>query len=81
MKLTAQQANTIKHLYGLSSREAQLVGLFFDGIESSKNLAEHTGLSVWTVKVYLRHIYMKLGCKSKLAVVLKIASDLSMTVK
>lgn len=77
MKLTAQQVSKIRNLYGLSSREAQLIRLLFDGIESSQNLAKHTGLSAWTVKVYLRHIYMKMGCKSKLAVVLKIASDIS----
>ena len=77
MELTAQQLKKIRQLYGLSARETQLVQLLFAGIERSDDIAKETGLSAWTVKVYLRHVYMKLGCNSKLSVVLKINDDLS----
>jgi two-component system, NarL family, nitrate/nitrite response regulator NarL len=52
-------------LYGLTSRELQIVGAVVNG-ESNKGIAELLSISEATVKTHLSHIFDKLGVSSRL---------------
>lgn len=70
--LTDDQIEAVRRHFALSPRQTQLVCLILEGVESNEALAQRLDLSVWTVKVYLRHLYGKLGVNSKLSLALKV---------
>lgn len=76
MELTNRQIVTIMRMYRLSPQETELVKLLCEGINSNKILAERMKISVFAVKLYLHHLYIKLGTNNKLAVTIKIVNFL-----
>jgi DNA-binding CsgD family transcriptional regulator len=76
MKLTSQQLSSIKRLYGLSPRQTELVKLLCEGIDSNDLLAERMKISISAVKLYLHHLYIKIGVSSKLAAAMKLIDSL-----
>jgi DNA-binding CsgD family transcriptional regulator len=69
MNLTKKQLEAIKTYYSLSNRQIQIVELMLSGIESNQDLAKSIGITTATLKVYMRHLYAKLGVNSKMRAV------------
>jgi DNA-binding CsgD family transcriptional regulator len=59
VKLTAKQLDKLAERFRLAPRERQLVELLFRGVTDTKAMALEMGISPFTVKVYLRQLYMK----------------------
>jgi DNA-binding NarL/FixJ family response regulator len=53
-----------RHLTTLSNREIEVLGLVADG-GANKEIAEHLGLSEFTVKRHIQNILRKLGARSR----------------
>jgi DNA-binding CsgD family transcriptional regulator len=75
MLFTNRQLVQIQKMYKLTNRELQIVKLLAQGVEANAELAKTLGLSIHTLKVYLRNIYMKAGRNSKVALIVGFAED------
>ena len=75
MLFTTRQLVQLQKMYKLTNRELQIVRLLAQGIDSNEELGKRLDLSMHTVKVYLRNIYLKVGRNSKLSVIVGFAED------
>ena len=53
----------VRDRYGLSNRELQVCALFLNGL-NLEEIAEHCGISLQSVRTYLKHIFSKTSCSS-----------------
>ena len=67
MPLTKKELDALSRLFRLSPREVELIALILDGVSTNAELAERTGLSLATVKVYVHQLLSKIGAPDKLA--------------
>lgn len=58
----------------LSKRETEVLDLLAEGLRN-KEIADRLGLSVETVRDYLKHIYAKLGVSSRTEAALKYLTE------
>ena len=68
----ASRAAWLRSLYGLSPGEATLAVMLADG-RSLADMAEMRGVSVGTVRVQVKRIAVKLGCRRQSEIVRKVA--------
>ena len=72
MKLTIESLGRIRHEFGLSPRELQLLELLLEGRDTNAALAARLGNTTGTVKQQLHGLYLKFHRSSKLAVVVAV---------
>jgi DNA-binding NarL/FixJ family response regulator len=71
---TAVTASTV--LDRLTQRELQVAVLVSNGL-GNKQIADRLRLSEWTVSSYLRRIFVKLGVRTRAAMVARVMAELS----
>ncbi len=72
MKLTEESRKELTREYRLSPREAQLVDLILEGVDSNAELGERLGIQPGTAKQYLHVLYAKLGVNSKTKLIVAV---------
>lgn len=72
--LTDEQWRRIASRLAFSEREFQIVKLVFED-EQEKPIAAHLGISLNTVHTHLKHLFCKLGVKSRVGLVLRVVRE------
>ncbi len=67
MPLTRKELDGLRRAFRLSPRELELLALILDGVSTNAELAERTGLSFATTKIYVHQLLSKIGVPDKLA--------------
>jgi two-component system nitrate/nitrite response regulator NarP len=70
----AQRHDDLIHLYGLTTRQAELVRLVGSGLRN-REIAQQCGLTEGTVKIHLHNIFAKLGVGSRAQVIVMLAEE------
>jgi DNA-binding CsgD family transcriptional regulator len=72
--LTEEQWLRIANRLAFSEREFQIVRLVFED-EHERTIATLLGISLNTVHTHLKHLYWKLGVKSRVGLVLRVVRE------
>jgi len=75
MRLSVAQIEKIRKRYKLTKREADLVKLYFAGINDNLEISKILNISFLTAKLHVTNIYRKLSVNHKLQVVIKIIDE------
>jgi DNA-binding CsgD family transcriptional regulator len=70
----ASRANTSTVLERLTQRELQVAVLVSKGL-GNKQIADRLRLSEWTVSSYLRRVFVKLGVRTRAAMVARVMAE------
>jgi DNA-binding CsgD family transcriptional regulator len=65
--------------YGITPREAQILDLILQGIDSNQEIADKLGITVSTAKFYMHTIYIRTNINSKLALAMKYMRETAST--
>ncbi len=72
MKLSEESRNELTVEYRLSPREAELLDLILEGVDSNAKLAARMGIATGTVKQYVHVLFAKFRVTSKVGLIVAV---------